>query len=130
MINADHHLKIERHSDGYALAWELVNERSSAELLFRLAFPLVLETTESDSLTLDGRRHHGLYQQCQPSEGAIVGLAELTASGSRYRLEDRWFQVDELTWRVDRQLEIVALEEKVRVSFVAGAEPGVKFFLL
>jgi hypothetical protein len=127
MTNTDHHLKIERHSDGYALAWELVNERSSAELLFRLAFPLVLETTESDSLTLDGQRHHGLYQQCQPSEGAIVGLAELTASGSRYRLEDRWFQVDELTWRVDRQLEIVALERKSGFRLLLELSPASSF---
>ena len=127
MANTDDHLKIERHSDGYSLAWELVNERNLPELLFKLASPLVLETTESDSLTLNGQRHHGLYQQCKPSEGSIVGLAELTASGAHYRLEDRWSQVDELTWRVDRQLEIVSLERESGFRLLLELSPTSSF---
>jgi hypothetical protein len=127
MPNIDYHLKIEHRSAGYSLAWELVNEGTQPDSLFKLAFPLVLETTEAERLTLNGQRHHGLYQECHQLAGSIIGVAELRASAANYRLEDQWSQVDELTWRVDRQLEIVSLEKESGVRLLLELSPAFTF---
>src|ERR1700730_10644454 len=127
MPNIDYHLKIEHRSAGYSLAWELVNEETQPESLFKLAFPLVLETTEAERLTLNGQRHYGLYQECQQLAGSIIGLAELRASAANYRLEDQWSQVGELTWRVDRQVEIVSLEKESGVRLLLELSPALTF---
>ena len=127
MPNIDYHLKIEHRSAGYSLAWELVNEGTQPDSLFKLAFPLVLETTEAERLALNGQRHHGLYQECHQLAGSIIGVAELRASAANYRLEDQWSQVDELTWRVDRQLEIVSLEKESGVRLLLELSPAFTF---
>lgn len=114
----------ERQTEGYSLAWTLAGHDPQPERLLELPYPFLLETAEKGALTVDGARYPVLYRDWNSSGETMVGRSEADASGARYRLEDRWRQIDECLWRVDRTLEILSCERESGFRLVLEFTPA------
>lgn len=89
---------------GIVLAWS-----SRTVDVLTASAPIVIET----GLGIPGEETDGTrlalgYDSVEESGDGLVCTATASAGGGRYRIDDRWSAAGAGTWRLDRQLEVLA----------------------
>jgi hypothetical protein len=88
---------------GIGLAWQ----HGSDDVLTAQS-PIVLETGfGTPDERPDGVRVGLCYETVSDSPAGLVGAANGSAGGARYRIEDRWSAAGTGTWRLDRRVEVL-----------------------
>jgi hypothetical protein len=89
---------------GTTLAWK----RQSSDVLTMPA-PIVIETgAGTRDERPDGTRFALGYEHIRETSDGLLGTANASAGGARYRIDDRWYAAGAGTWRLDRRLEVLA----------------------